>query len=87
MMMEGGIEDRDLRNLPQKSFHDRDTLEFGSIVKRRECRSACDGAFHFSGDDDRLFELTTAVNNPMTHDMDFRGLLDRTSIAVPERAK
>jgi len=65
-LVEGGVEDGNLRNAGEGLERDADAGEVGRVVQRRKDRQLLDVGHYRRGDDDRAGELVAAMDDAMT---------------------
>jgi hypothetical protein len=63
--VEGGVEDRDVRDVGQRLARAADLLERGPVVERRERRELLDRLLHLVVDESRTDEAPPTVHDAM----------------------
>ena len=81
------IENCYLRNCSQQVFDYPHAFQFRANMQRRKCGRAGDGGTYFGRDRDRIFEIRTAVYDPVSCGIDLRGGRDHRGVAGPDRTQ
>ena len=86
-LVEGGIEDGDLRHLRQEFLRGTDPGQVRRVVQRRKRRHLLDRLRYLLVDPDRPGELLPAVRDPVPHRADPAGVRDDPFLRIGERVE
>ena len=81
--MKAGVEDGDLRHWAQQFRDNLHAFQFGAIVERRKNGNAFDRRLDFRSNERGLEMLRTAVDNPVSHNIESRRSGKRLLLAAP----
>src|ERR1700693_5217853 len=70
--VKAGVKNGHLRNITKAIFDDFDSIKFSAVVQWRKNGHPCDCRFDLRGDDCRVLEFFSAVNDTMSNHIDFR---------------
>src|SRR5271157_1787781 len=82
--MKAGVEDGNLRHSTQQFCDDLHAFQFGTIVEWRKNGNAFDRRLDLSGHDRGLEMLRTAVDHPVSHNIDVGRAGNRLRFAAPQ---
>src|SRR5208337_2026664 len=82
--MKTGVEDGDLRHWTEQFGDNLHAFEFGAIVEGRKNGNAFDCRLNLSGHERRHEMLRTAVDHPVSHNIDIGRPGNRSRVAAPQ---